>query len=205
MMVFGFEQHFDHQQHCDTCRSGAEEEAQNTAVAASLEDPAFISNDIVRFDWAAAAAAHPMCTGIGIGAPTDEIVRDCLVLLNNPDEEEEDEGDAAGDDGSLAVPHQCHLYGDLHLHESGFVLRVPGVAPIPVSFFEAAEGEGGDVARAAVVDACPRELSLLHIDFTERARDILFNEVRACDISFFLVIFFCYFLFLFPCLPSSLC
>ncbi len=150
----------------------------------------------MHFDGAAAAAARPECTGIGIGAPVvDEVIRDVLVLLNSGggggggggggDDDSGGGGGGGGgggaEDGSLAAPHQCHLYGDVHLHRSGFVLRVPGQAPMAVSFYDDDDvgGVGGDVAYAAVVDICPQELSLLHITFTEKARDILFSEVRA--------------------------
>jgi len=122
----------------------------------------------------AAAAAHPTWTGAGLGEDTGEIIRDCLVLLNGDDDDEDDDGDEADEDPSLSVPHQRFLYGDLQLRNSGFVLRVPGIAPIPVSLFDG----GNDVKRAAVVDLCPRELSLLYIELSETARDVLFSEDR---------------------------
>jgi hypothetical protein len=84
-------------------------------------------------------AAHPDSTGAGIGAPLDEILRDCLVLLNNPVAVDGDDDDPEGDDDDrLAVPHQWQLYGDIHLHGTGFVLKVPGQAPIAISVFEGA-------------------------------------------------------------------
>ena len=101
-----------------TTHSVAEEASVNEVVRAGLDDSAFTSDDIVHFDGAAAIAAHPACTGVGIGKPNGN-VPDCLILLNNGEDiDGGDDGggggggadDAAPDDDGLTVPHQCHLY-----------------------------------------------------------------------------------------------
>ena len=82
-----------------TTHSVAEEASVNEVVRAGLDDSAFTSDDIVHFDGAAAIAAHPACTGVGIGKPNGN-VPDCLILLNNGEDID------GGDDGGDAQNHR---------------------------------------------------------------------------------------------------